>query len=274
MWIRSEDDWSGISDPTARRKIQNRRSRRRKGTGCHETVPPKGAQLVCSKLLSIQQGHMDFDIRTIAEAIRSVNILAIDSEHNRIIMRDFEAFAYRYYAACAPAITFRPSLSQFNFIRALWTNVEVLDLSSSQMSDDDALSPFNSLEPKQAETPTALESGLPAGLRPTDLQRTTLHHPWIDLLPIPKMRDNIFRRGFDSFDEEELCHDMRGRVHQDPGVLVWRDPWDPSGWEVTGSFVQSWGWAVVGCWDLFRSTNKWRALRDEKPLFWIPPVGE
>lgn len=67
---------------------------------------------------------------------------------------------------------------------------------------------------------------------------------------------------------------MRGRVHQDPGVLVWRDPWDPSGWEVTESFVRAWGWAVVGCWDLFHSTNKWRELRGEKPLFRIPSVRD
>lgn len=225
-----------------------------------------------SLLASTQQGHTEFNVSTIADAIRSVNILNIESEHNRVIMRNFEAFAYQYYAARAPATTLRPSLSQFNFIRALWSNVEVLSLSSSQLSDDDALSPFNSLEPNQAETSTAMFARLPAGLRPTDLQRATLHHPWIDLLPIPEMRDNLFRRGFDSFDEEELCHDMRGRANQDPGVLVWHDPWDPSGWEVTESFVRSWGWAVAGCWELFRSTNKWRARRGEKPLFRIPSV--
>ncbi|KAL0934486.1 uncharacterized protein CTRU02_211285 [Colletotrichum truncatum] len=278
MWIRDEADWSGISDPKARRKIQNRhnqrvlRLRRRKGIECRKTVAPNGAQLVASSLSSAQQGHMDLDMKIIADAIRSVNILAIDSEHNRMVMRDFEAFARRCYAASAPAITFRPSLSQFNFIRALWANVEVLGLSSRQMSDDDALSPFNSLEFKQADEPASLESRLPAGLRPTNLQHSTLHHPWIDLLPIPEMRDNLFRRGLDSFDEEKLCHDMRGQVHQDPGVLVWRDPWDPTGWEITEPFVRSWGWTIVGCWDLFRSTNRWRALRGEKPLFRVPSV--
>ena len=242
--------------------------------GCREIGAPEGTQLVSSSLVPAQHAHMEFDIRTVADAIRSVNILNLESEYNRTVMRDFEAFAHRYYAARAPAITFRPSLSQFNFIRALWANVEVLGLSSSQMSDDDAPSPFNVPSSRRAEPSAALELRLPAGLRPTNLQRATLHHPWIDLLPIPEMRDNMFRRGFDSFDEEELCHDMRGRVHQDPGVLVWGDPWDPSSWEVTESFVRSWGWAVVGCWGLFCSTNKWRAQRGEKPLFRIPSVRE
>lgn len=218
-------------------------------------------------LIAAQWGFAVGDIKAIAEAIESVKILNMDSGYNMRTMQAFESFAYRYYASRAPAITLRPTLSQFNFIRALWANVEVLGLSSSQMSDDDAPSQFNSFYSSSTEASTALVSRLPHGLRPTNLQCATPHHPWIDLLPIPEMRDNIFRRGFDSFDEDELCHDMRGRAFQDPGVLVWTDPWDPSGWEVTESFVKSWTWALVGCVELFRSTNKWRALRGEKPLF-------
>lgn len=82
------------------------------------------------------------------------------------------------------------------------------------------------------------------------------------------MRENIFRRDADSFDEEELCHAMRGQapVHN-AGLLVWSDPWDPAGWEVTEDFVASWPWVVVGCADLLRSTNMWRARRGERPLF-------
>ncbi|KAF2684930.1 hypothetical protein K458DRAFT_487172 [Lentithecium fluviatile CBS 122367] len=280
MWIRNEDDWSGISDPNARRRIQNRRNQRRLSTDREEkkgtAVKPllRKVRSWCLRWFSSRQSPPSFDINAIADAIRRVHILDIESEHNRIVIRNFEDLAYRYYAAGAPAITLRPSLSQVNFIRALWTNVEVLGISSGQMSDDDAPSPFNSPDTNQAEASTTLASRLPVGLRPTDLQRVTLHHPWIDLLPIPEIRDNLFRRGFDFFDEEELCHDMRGRVHQDPGVLVWRDPWDPSGWEVTESFVRSWGWAVIGCWDLFHSTNKWRAQRGEKPLFHFPSAKE
>jgi hypothetical protein len=227
-------------------------------------------QLMISSPDVQQQSNINSDVTSITLALKSVHILDMDSEHNKRVMRAFEAFAKQYYIACAPVIALRPSLTQFNFIRALWTNVEVLGLSSSQMGDDDALSPFNYLDLKGEETAVALKQELPAGLRPTYLQCATHHHPWIDLLPIAEMRDNLFRRGFENFDEDELCHDMRGLVCHDPGVLVWRDPWDPSGWEVTESFARTWSWALVGCWDLFRSTNRWRALRDEKPLFRIP----
>jgi hypothetical protein len=136
--------------------------------------------------------------------------------------------------------------------------------------DDEAVSPFNMMYSHQPASSTII-SQLPAGLQPTALQVSTLHHPWIDLLPVPEMRDNLFRRGMDSFDEDELCHALKGNLPEhNPGVLVWRDPWDPSGWEVTERFVRDWGWVVVGCWDLLKSTNKWRAKRGERQLFHIP----
>ena len=78
------------------------------------------------------------------------------------------------------------------------------------------------------------------------------------------MRDYLFRRGLDSFNEDELCHALRGRVlgHD----LVWRDPWEASGWEITEEFARSWGWVIFNCKELFISTNMWRAERGEKPL--------
>ena len=111
-------------------------------------------------------------------------------------------------------------------------------------------------------------SKLPTALQPTELQHITPHHPWIDLLPMPRMRDNIFCKDVESFDEEELCHAMRGQAPENnPSLLVWRDPWDPTGWEVTEEFIMSWGWVIAGCTDLLRSTNSWRARRGERPLF-------
>jgi hypothetical protein len=137
--------------------------------------------------------------------------------------------------------------------------------------DDEALSPFNTMYSHQPEA-FKMVSQLPAGLQPTELQVTTLHHPWLDLLPMPEMRDNLFRRGMDSFDEDELCHALKGRIpDHNPGVLVWRDPWDPSGWEITEDFLRDWAWVIFGCWDLLKSTNKWRAKRGQRPLFRLPP---
>lgn len=180
-----------------------------------------------------------------------------------MILQRFEAFAQQLYIVHSPQLTILPILSQFNLIRALLANMDTLSISSKQMGDD-ALSPFNSPRLNQHRT----SKRLPDGLQPTDLQSTTLHHPWIDLLPMPEMRDNLFRRGLDCFDEEKLCHALRGRIpDHDPGMLIWGESWDPNGWEVTEDFARTWGWTITGCWGLLRSTNSWRAKRGEKPLF-------
>ncbi|KAH7124977.1 hypothetical protein B0J13DRAFT_611964 [Dactylonectria estremocensis] len=278
-WVRHDDDWSGISDTRERRRIQNRRnqrilrSRRRRELGPSGGDGAEGQQLVPAPQTSNAPAHWRYgvsDIRAVMVAVGRLNILEAGSEHNRMILQHFEAFAHQLYMTRAPQLTILPSLSHFNFIRALLANIDVLGLSSEQM-DDDALSPFNLPDSHRPSTSTALVARLPDGLRPTDLQCATLHHPWIDVLPVPEMRDNLFRRGLDCFDKEEFCHALRGRIpSHDPGMLVWREPWDPSSWEVTEAFVRTWGWTITGCWGLLRSTNEWRAKRGEKPLFHLP----
>ncbi|KAM3447381.1 hypothetical protein MY3296_008776 [Beauveria thailandica] len=119
-------------------------------------------------------------MRDIINSVSSINILNTTLEHDRAVARRFEEVIQRLHKAHAPQLTILPSLAQYNFIRALQENIKVFGLSADQL-DDDALSPFN------------------AGGR------------W-NLLPIPEMRDNLFRKGLDSFDEEELCHALRGRV--------------------------------------------------------------
>jgi hypothetical protein len=155
-------------------------------------------------------------------------------------------------------------LIQYNFIKALIENMAVIGLTHEQL-DDDAISPFNTMGPSHHDS----LSSLPLSLRATDIQRTIPHHPWLDLLPFPQMRDNLISAG-ESYDETQLCLDMKGYGNPDidhTGIIVWRDPWDPKGWEVTESFARNWGWVLHRCSDLFRSTNLWRARRGERPLF-------
>ncbi|GAP83895.2 hypothetical protein SAMD00023353_0503150 [Rosellinia necatrix] len=288
MWLRDIDDWSGVTNKQQRKRIQNRRNQRtyraKKRAACNDELEGSNqdasvqTQPLASTALVYRQSGPGLSpemsdeeaVEAVIRATSSVNILAPDSELNRWIMQRFEEYAVRNYVARSQKLNILPSLSQFNFIRALLTNVDVLGLSAADMHDD-ALSPFNVVaESVRVSSQHERLSQLPMGLRPTDLQRGTPHHPWIDLLPIPAMRDNIFRPGFDSFDEEQLCHDMRGAIPgQNPGVLVWGDPWDADSWEVTEEFVKSWGWVVANCWDLLRSTNRWRTRRGEEPLFFV-----
>ena len=160
------------------------------------------------------------------------------------------------------------SVIQLNVMRALVTNMAAIGYSWDLFTDangviaDDAISPF--IDPSNM---VALSS--PQHLRPTRLQTVAAHQPWIDLWPFPQMRDNILRQGED-FDDTPLCLDMvESYCGPDgmSGLLVWGDPWDPNSWEATEAFAKKWGWIMTGCFDLFKSTNFWRAKRGEKKLF-------
>ncbi|PYH90701.1 hypothetical protein BO71DRAFT_333850, partial [Aspergillus ellipticus CBS 707.79] len=167
-------------------------------------------------------------------------------------------------------------LTRLNFLRALNTNIDVLGYTPENMLHDDAKSFFSMIGPRCPGTEDR-ESVLPVALQPTLIQRTVPHHPWLDLIPVAQMRDNLILME-DVMDDGLLCRDMCGNRVRDgdlrggagtgeTGVIVWRDPWDPEGWEVTETFVRRWGWVVRGCWGLFESTNAWRGRRGEGALF-------
>ncbi len=152
------------------------------------------------------------------------------------------------------------TLIQFNVFRALISNTSSLGFTMAWLQED-AISAWNSA----SEHAT---SSCPASLRPTLIQREIEHHPWIDLFPIPRMRDNMLLAG-DSYDEYELCNDLVDFCDvpsERTGLVVWGEPWDPSGWEISQSFLRRWGWVVKGCEDLLVSTSYWRKQRGEDPL--------
>ncbi|KAF2249581.1 hypothetical protein BU26DRAFT_540745 [Trematosphaeria pertusa] len=181
----------------------------------------------------------------------------------RLISR-LEAAACAEYALGTPRTDLLLGLVQLNVLRALIVNIDVLGFSAAEMHDD-ALSPFSTAGPwHTAHT----KNQLPAALMPTSLQRSVCHHPWLDLLPIPQLRDNLLRASL-PLDEDELCHDLcgfRSAAEGLSGVIVWKDPWDPTGWEITGTFLRRWGGMLKECWGLFQSTNYWRARRGESRL--------
>jgi hypothetical protein len=200
---------------------------------------------------------------TLLGDIDKVHILELDVPATKAMIQRLETIAHQYYLLGSPRTDLLLHLTQLNFTRALMENTRILGLTSDKLHDD-ALSPFNTAGPWQY----AFEHSLPPSLQPTMIQRSIVHHPWLDLLPVPQMRDNLIRAG-ETFDETQLCLDMKGcgSVSGGAGIVVWKDPWDPAGWEVTEAFSCSWGWVIWNCCELFRSTNHWRAERNEKPLF-------
>lgn len=195
----------------------------------------------------------------------------------RRIIQSLEAVIHAEFALGSPHTDMLLGLTRLNILRALNTNIDVLGYDGADLLNNDAQSPFSMTGPTAADRESR-ETLLPTALRPTHIQRTVPHHPWLDLFPIPRMRD-IMILADDSYDDERLCHDMLGdrfsRLDREgkAGLIVWKDPWDPTGWEVTPTYMHFWGWTIQGCWDLFSSTNAWRAKRGEKALFKLPEEG-
>ena len=167
------------------------------------------------------------------------------------------------------------TLVYYNVYRALIQNAAVLNLDLGLMSSDDYESPF---APYSATSTLALRI-LPPALQPTKLQRTIAHHPQWDLIPNPRVRDNILRYEQQAeIDDVDLCLDLIGtesrrqKYHRQgsshAGCIVWGDPWDVASWEVTEAFVRKYPWMHVGTSDLEASTNKHRVKRGEYPISW------
>ncbi|UQC91411.1 uncharacterized protein CLUP02_16946 [Colletotrichum lupini] len=155
-------------------------------------------------------------------------------------------------------------LVQFNLFRGLMENMRTLGITMPMICDDDCVSPFGSDPMYNANTAW----NVPYFLKPTETQLTTIHHPWLDFLPLPRMRDNLIKAG-DDWDDEALCLDMVGDGDAPSGkggMILWGEPWDPNSWEVTEDFVEKWRWILAGCEEIIRSSNYWRAKRGEKRM--------
>lgn len=184
-------------------------------------------------------------------------------EAQRLLVQ-FERSAYESYLLGRPTTDHLLTLTKLNVYRAFMSNISALGLTMDWMNSDDTLSPFNTFGPELVE-----QTSIPPSLRPTQLQRTVPHHPWLDFFPLPQIRDNLLRAG-DFFDDEELCVDILGFWDTSGGeksLIVWGDPWDPYSWEVTEAFVRKWGWVIRGCTEILQSTNRWREKRGERKLF-------
>ncbi|KAI9930421.1 hypothetical protein ASPWEDRAFT_26949 [Aspergillus wentii DTO 134E9] len=145
------------------------------------------------------------------------------------------------------------------------------------------------------EEPVA--SSLPACLAPTESQMSLIHSTWIDLLPFPKMRENLINWGT-CFDHAEFVKDLIGNLLDERnfyspwfpqksagagkltlsneeddevtatrnGLIIWGEPYKMESWEATPGFLKKWTWAVEGCEGLIVSSNRWRIMRGEDPM--------
>ncbi|KAF1994388.1 hypothetical protein P154DRAFT_581864 [Amniculicola lignicola CBS 123094] len=113
-----------------------------------------------------------------------------------------EQLAYDYSIVGSLRTGLLLCIIQFNFVRALMENTNVLGLTPNDL-EDESISLFNN----------------------------NLGLGQLDLLLFLAIRDN-FIRADDTYDDEELCHAIMGHgsiMTGKTGIIVWRDPWDLGG---------------------------------------------
>ncbi|KAJ5765939.1 hypothetical protein N7520_005498 [Penicillium odoratum] len=274
-----EEDWTGVVDRQERKKLQNRLNQR------VYRQRKMNRLLLRTSAYGISQPVLEPQLSSRCEAAPAVLIPAsaknamvydfpglrgpaslcdFDSETIESLMANIESWAYSHSLRGTPSADNLLTLVHFNVFKAMGWNALILGLGMNWL-EENALSPFNTLGPVRVN---ATADHLPVSLQPTMLQQIVPHHPWLDLLPSPRLRDNLLLAG-DALDESKLCTDIlgfSGHSTEGSGLVVWGESWDPNGWEATEDFAKNWNWALTACDDIQSSTNDWRQKRGLKPL--------
>lgn len=157
------------------------------------------------------------------------------------------------------------TLIYYNVFRGLSKNIQALKLDLNLMRRRDYQSPFITGEIDL--------STLAPDFQPTLIQRTHPHHPCFDIFPDAVVRDNAIRSWAKGLPYGFLCTNLAGRrswheieLPARHSCILWGDADNADNWEVTEAFADRWPYLVKGAFRLQAATNKWRALRGERPI--------
>ena len=174
-------------------------------------------------------------------------------------------------------------------VHAIFSNCLQIGITEDMFCDEDTVSPFfrpNNRTGDEAGYDRIVKSiqniykTLKQDVRPIREQVTTIHSPFIDVLPFPTFRRNLIQSG--EIVEEELYDDLlnglvcwggAGLEKRDrdssTGYLSTGTPWDGRSWEARTWFLQKY-WALLGGEDgeLVQQSEWWRNMRGEEGGPW------
>ncbi|KAL3455056.1 hypothetical protein BJX64DRAFT_91143 [Aspergillus heterothallicus] len=265
VW-KADDDWTGVIDRKERRRLQNRQNQRkwrerRKATRISSPGSSHGSGASRSSAVVSIESEPE-------QESQALNSCANAPPNAQEYLRWFEATLRESYLLGSPKSEHLIGLTRLNVHRAINENIRAIGMDSDWMICDDTISIFNLCSPQSRATYT--ETSIPPALRPTEIQKTIPHHPWLDFFPFPRMRDCLITASH-LFDDEELCHDLMAfwdTRNTGATLIVWGQPWDPRNWEASAGFLRKWGWLVKGSMELLLSTNYWRRKRGEPGIVW------
>jgi hypothetical protein len=187
----------------------------------------------------------------------------------------------RVYADALPDIySNNLRLKQFTTVSALRASAESLGLTLGMLSSPDCESQFYRgpllRDAAQMFITTEKFDHVVPHLRPTVAQVRHRHHPYLDVLPFPTLRERIIEAcSIDSpiLDEEDLCDDL-----QKDGLICWGSylgdgnlatgsgaPWDYRSWEAQPWFLKKWWFFIGGSQgELFQQTRWWHQMRGDR----------
>ncbi|CEL05859.1 hypothetical protein ASPCAL06971 [Aspergillus calidoustus] len=258
---RQKDDWAGVTDTKERRKLQNRLNQRawRQRKAKQDGKEGATARLPDAGEKEIKKLNAELTAATACQRRALLELFAREALHN--------------YMTNQPNTDQLMQVMKLNTINALTSNAAALNLQVDWLICH-AISPFGFIGPTAPADMATCSSPGPTSLIPTDLQLRTPHHPWIDLFPLARMRDNLLQATCVSDiltddDEEQLWADLvewGGNGTEGAGLIVWGEPSDPRNWEATVPFLKRWGWLLQGCSEIMEATNYWRHSRGERRL--------
>ncbi|USP79569.1 hypothetical protein yc1106_06843 [Curvularia clavata] len=266
------EDWAGITNPKERKRLQNRlnkrvsRQRKKWKLRSEDDDSSDSVSRTATSPAAVSLGAATASSRVIIPSTFS-HCSEEDAVRGRAMLQRFADQALERYMRGHPCADHYLKLIQFNIINGFTKNAAVLGYQFDWLICA-AVSPFGCDPATYKAYVESVAPSIPSNLMPTKLQLTMRHHPWLDLFPLPRMRDNLLTavKLLSPEEEQQLFEDIMesgGGKSEWTGLVVWGEPWDPKNWEVSKPFLDRWAWLLKGCPEIIESTNHWRGLRGE-----------